>query len=210
MFQFVALGLKARNAGKCEHPIRRLVLSALPLHLSNEAFPLIAFYEMTNSYARLDLFTTRSTSFRPFHIPQGVHLITELTESVQSKPRNSPGYGPAHMLKVVTVKDDLHQAYNCQCSPTVMLDTACISPIQSVCAMYSFGLQKSILAYLHSSFITFKHLNRSHYNGPHCVPMHSFTVLTYSKSKAFGYKWNESTSTSITVHFEKWRHETSS
>ena len=90
-----------------------------------------------------------------------------------------------------------------------MLDTACISPIQSVCAMFSFGLQKSILAYLRSSFITFKHLNRSHYNGQDCVPMHSFTVLTYSKSKAFGCRWNESTSTSRIGHFEKRRHETS-
>jgi len=31
MFQFVALGFKARNAGKYEHPITRLDLSALPL-----------------------------------------------------------------------------------------------------------------------------------------------------------------------------------
>ena len=69
--------------------------------------------------------------------------------------------------------------------------------------MFSFNLEKSILARLHSSFITFKHLTRSHYNGADCVPMHSFTVLTYAKSKAFCYKWNESTSTSIIGHFEK-------
>jgi len=69
--------------------------------------------------------------------------------------------------------------------------------------MFSFDLQKSILACLHSSFITSKHLNRSHYNGADCVPLHSFTVLTYSKSKAFGYRWNKSTSTSIIGHFEK-------
>jgi len=31
LFQFVALGFKARNAGKYEHLITRLVLSALPL-----------------------------------------------------------------------------------------------------------------------------------------------------------------------------------
>jgi len=43
------------------------------------------------------------------------------------------------------------------------------SPIQSVCALFSFGIQKSIFAYLHSSFVTFKNLNRSHYNDPEIV-----------------------------------------
>ena len=66
LFEFVAIGFKARNAGKCEHPIRRLVLRAWPLHAFDEAFPLFAFHEMTTSYARLDLFATGSTSFRPF------------------------------------------------------------------------------------------------------------------------------------------------
>ena len=96
LFQFVALGFKARNAGKCEHPIRRLVLSALPLHFSNEAFTLFTFHEeMTTSYARLDLFATGSTLFRPFsHFPKAcVHLITELIESVRSKPWNPLGTG---------------------------------------------------------------------------------------------------------------------
>ena len=33
LFQFIALRFKARNAGKCEHPITRLILSAWPLYL---------------------------------------------------------------------------------------------------------------------------------------------------------------------------------
>jgi len=68
LFQFVALGFKARNAGECEHPIRRLVFSALPLHFSDEAFPLFAFHEMTISYARLDLFAPDQRYFVLFHI----------------------------------------------------------------------------------------------------------------------------------------------
>ena len=110
LFEFVALGFKARNAGECEHPISRLVLSAWPLHLSDEAFPLFAFYEMTTSYARLGLFATRSTLFRPFsHFPKA--CITELTESIRSKPWNPLSTG-LHTCckKVVTVKNDLHQA----------------------------------------------------------------------------------------------------
>jgi len=94
VFQFVVLGFKARNAGKYEHPITRLVLSALPLHLSNEAFPLFTFHEMTTRLCPSGSIRNRINVMSSFStLPQSVHLIIELTESVRSKHGTPVGTG---------------------------------------------------------------------------------------------------------------------
>jgi len=84
----------------------------------------------------LDLIATSQRYFVLFHISPRSASHTELTESVRSKPWNSLGTS-LHTCckKVVTVKDDLHQAYSCQCSPTVMFDTACIMHISNTVSL---------------------------------------------------------------------------
>jgi len=111
LFQLVALGFKARNASKCKHPIRRFVLSALSLHPPTKCSHCSCFTKWPPAMPVWIYSQPDQRHFVLFHIypREGVHLITELTESVPSKPRNPLGTTCTRCKKVVTAKDDLHQ-----------------------------------------------------------------------------------------------------